>query len=145
MIHAPTLLGNAAHPQDVELLTLSHLVARRLRSHNPSMKTVLILGRDEMGHGDRELGQKILATMLRKARGAFPDLEALAFFNSGVRLVCEGSPVLFELTQLHESGVDLMPCGTCLSHFELEPSIGSVSDMDSILREIARADKAVTL
>lgn len=109
------------------------------------MRTVIVLSRDQMGSGDRELGQKILATMLRKAAGAFHGLEAIVLYNSGARLVCDGSPVLVELTQLHESGVELMPCGTCLQHFGLEPRIGAVSDMESILREIDRAEKVVTI
>lgn len=109
------------------------------------MKTVLVLGSDEMGRGDRELGQKILTTMLRKAHAAFSELEAIVLFNAGVKLACEGSPVLVELGQLYEHGVEILPCGTCLSHFGLTPRVGHVSDMDSILRELARAQKVVTL
>jgi hypothetical protein len=46
---------------------------------------------------------------------------------------------------LEERGVDLVPCGTCLSHFGLAPAIGRVSDMDTIVRELGRATKVVTL
>jgi len=110
-----------------------------------AMKTVLVLGHDQMGDGDRELGQKILGTMLRKATAAFGELEAIAMFNAAVKLVCDGSPVLVELTQLHEAGIELLPCGTCLQHFGLEPRIGRVADMDSILRELERAEKVVRI
>jgi hypothetical protein len=109
------------------------------------MRTALILDQDQLGHGDRELGQKILTTLLRKVPASFPQLEAIAFYNSGVKLVCAGSPVLAELGYLHEHGVELMPCGTCLQHFGLTPVIGKTSDMDSILRELARAEKVVKL
>ena len=109
------------------------------------MKTTLLLGRDQMGSGDRDLGQKILATMLRKAGAAFGELEAIAFVNSGVKLVCDGSPVLIELSQLHDAGVEMMPCGTCLDHYGVLPRIGRVADMDSILRELDRAEKVVTI
>lgn len=108
------------------------------------MKTVLVLGEDQMGRGDRGLGQKILATMLRKAAAAFRGLEAVVMINAGVKLACDGSPVLVELSQLHDAGVELMPCGTCLAHYGLEPRIGRVADMDAILREIDRAEKVVT-
>lgn len=108
------------------------------------MKTVFVLGQEQLGVGDRELGQKALATMLRKAMGAFMELEAIVFFNSGVKLACEGSPVLVELAQLHDAGVEILPCGTCLEHYGLVPKVGRVSDMDAILREMAAAAKVVT-
>jgi hypothetical protein len=109
------------------------------------MKTVLLLAQDQIGQGDPDLGQKILATLLRKAPSSFPGLEAIALMHGGVRLACAGSPVLVELSQLHEQGVDVLCCGTCLDHFALIPTVGQVSDMDSILREMDRAAKVIRL
>jgi hypothetical protein len=108
------------------------------------MQTIVVLSQDQMGHGDRELGQRILATFLRKAI-ALPEFEAILLYNSGVRLVAAGSPVLTELRALEERGVDLVPCGTCLQHFGITPAIGRVSDMDTILSEMGRAAKVITL
>ena len=108
------------------------------------MSTVVILRSDRMGEGDRDLGRRILGTFLRKA-AALRDLEALVLYNAGVRLVARDSPLLPELTLLHEAGVELLPCGTCLEHYGLEPAVGRVSDMDSILRELAAAGKVITL
>lgn len=108
------------------------------------MHTVVVLNQDQMGHGDRTLGQKILGTFLKKAI-SLGGLEAIVLYNSGVRLVAEGSPVLAELRMLEERGVDLVPCGTCLAHFAITPAAGRVSDMDSILRELDRAQKVITL
>lgn len=106
------------------------------------MRTVLFLGRDQLGDGDPELGQKILCTFLRKSV-SLSGLEAVLMVNNGVKLVAEGSPVLAELTLLEERGVDLMPCGTCLNHYGIEPRAGQVSDMDAILGELERAEKVV--
>ncbi len=108
------------------------------------MKTVLIINKDQMGHGDRDLGRKVLGTFLRKAI-SMDELTAIALFNSGVKLASQDSPVLTELTLLHENGVDVLPCGTCVEHFGIEAATGSVSDMDTILREIDRAEKVVTI
>jgi hypothetical protein len=108
------------------------------------MRTILVLSRDQMGHGDAALGQKILGTFLRKAI-ALGNLTAIVLFNSGVRLVASDSPVLTELTQLHEEGVDLRPCGTCLDFYQLQPAVGHVSNMDEIIAELARAEKVITL
>ncbi len=108
------------------------------------MQTVVVLNQDQMGHGDPELGRKILTTFLRKAT-AMRELTAIVFYNSGVKLLAAGSPVLAELTALEHGGVDLVPCGTCVQHFGLELATGKVSDMDTIVQELGRAAKVITL
>ena len=108
------------------------------------MRTVVVLSRDQMGDGDRELGRRILVTFLRKAP-ALRGLDAIVLYNSGVKLLAGDSPVLAELTLLAERGVDLIPCGTCVQHFGLELAAGRTSDMDAILRELSAAEKVITL
>ena len=108
------------------------------------MDTILVCNKDQMGHGDRDLGQKILGTFLKKSI-ALGDLSAIVFFNDGVKLVAAGSPVLTELKLLEERGVDVVPCGTCLAHYGVEPAVGQVSDMDTIVRELDRAAKVITI
>ncbi|MBK9119081.1 MAG: DsrE family protein [Phycisphaerales bacterium] len=108
------------------------------------MRTVLVLNHDQMGQGDPALGRKILGTFLRKAP-ALQELHAIVLFNSGARLVAADSPVLIELTQLHDNGVDLRPCGTCLDFYGVIPAIGQVSNMDEIVHELATAEKVITL
>ena len=108
------------------------------------MDTIVVLNKDQMGHGDRDLGQKVLGTFLKKSI-ALKDFTAIVFFNSGVKLVSEGSPVLAELQMLEERGVDVVPCGTCLNHYGVEPKVGEVSDMDTIVQELSRAAKVITI
>ena len=110
------------------------------------MKTVLVLGHDGMGHGDADLGRKILANFLRKS-GAIRGLTAVVLFNAGVKLAADGSPVLAELSQLHDEGIDIKPCGTCVDFFQLRDRIkvGAVSNMDEIVAELNAAEKVVTL
>ncbi len=108
------------------------------------MSTVLLLKRAQLGVGDVGLGQKVLGTFLRKAI-AIESLSSVAFFNEGVQLVAADSPVLAELTMLEERGIEILPCGTCLDHYEIEPAVGTVSDMDTILRELDQAGKVLDL
>jgi hypothetical protein len=108
------------------------------------MHTVVVLNQDSMGHGDRGLGAKILGTFLKKSI-ALPGFDTLVMFNSGVKLVAADSPLLAELRALEERGVDLVPCGTCLSQFGITPAVGKVADMDSILKELGAAAKVITL
>lgn len=108
------------------------------------MDTIIVCNKDQMGHGDRELGQKVLGTFLKKSI-ALPNFTAIVFFNAGVKLVAPDSHVLAELQSLEERGVDIVPCGTCLQHYGITPAVGEVSDMDSIIQEIGRAAKVVTI
>jgi hypothetical protein len=108
------------------------------------MKTVVVLNHDQMGHGDMALGQKILRTFLRKSP-ALREITAIVLYNSGVKLACAGSPVLTELSQLNDAGVELRPCTTCLEHYGLEVAVGQASNMDEIVQELSHAEKVITL
>lgn len=120
------------------------VASRATRADDATMDTVVVLNQDQMGHGDRALGQRILQTFLQKSI-ALPGFTAILFYNSGVKLVADGSPVLAELRSLEERGVDLVPCGTCLNHYALTPAVGKVANMDAILAELGRAAKVITL
>jgi intracellular sulfur oxidation DsrE/DsrF family protein len=111
------------------------------------VKTVVVINSDGMGHGDSALGKKILRTFFAKAPAAFRDLEAIVFFNGGVKCLVNGSPFLQVLSVLDDHGVELLACGTCVDHFELREDLGAgeVSSMDDILKEIEAAQKVVTL
>jgi hypothetical protein len=108
------------------------------------MKTVVVLRSAQMGEGDSQLGLRILGAFLRKS-AALPGLEALVLYNAGVKLLAPGSPLLADLRQVEEAGVDLLACGTCVAHYGLEATVGTVTDMDTILRELAAAEKVITL
>ena len=107
-------------------------------------KTVIVVPQHQMGHGDPDLGVRILRTFLQKVR-MLRELDALLFYNAGVKLVAEESPVRAELTLLEDLGVDLVPCGTCLQHYGITPAVGEVGSMDEILARIDAAAKVVTL
>ncbi len=110
------------------------------------MKTVVVVNSEGMGHGDAALGARILQTLLNKA-SALRGLEALLFYNAGVKLLAEGSSVLPVLSVLEENGVELIACGTCVDHFELREKIrvGRVGSMDDVLAEMDGAEKVITL
>ena len=111
------------------------------------MKTVIVINQEGMGSGDPELGKKILKTFFTKAPAAFRELEAIVFYNGGVRCLVEGSEFLPALSTLSEHGVALIACGTCVDAFELRDRIrvGAVGSMDEILKELEAAAKVITL
>lgn len=109
------------------------------------MKSAVILRQDAMGHGDQELGQKILGAFLRKCQHGIPGLKTIVLYNSAVSLLAESSNFLAEFSQLEEQGITVLACGTCVSHFDLKLKAGEISSMDEILRELDAADKVITL
>jgi hypothetical protein len=111
-----------------------------------SMATVVVLNKAQMGGGNEELGRKILATFLRKL-GTITDLEGLLLFNGGVQLATKDSPVAAELTLLHDRGVDILVCGTCVEFFGLRDRLlfDPPSNMDAIVAAMNKASKVITI
>ena len=110
------------------------------------MGTVVVINSDQMGHGDRALGQKLLGTCLRKLANA-GRVDAIVLYNAGVQLALRDSHVAVELGLLHEKGVDILPCGTCVDHFGIRDRlmVDHISNMDEILSMLHAASKVITL
>jgi peroxiredoxin family protein len=72
---------------------------------------------------------------------------AICFYTEGVRLVCEGSPVLDQLRALEAKGVHLIICQTCLEFFGLadKVQVGVVGGMGDIIEAQWRAEKVITI
>lgn len=69
------------------------------------------------------------------------------FVNNGVNLAVEGSTVLAELKALAENGVDILVCGTCLTHFNLldKKQVGETTNMLDIVTAMQLADKVINI
>lgn len=113
---------------------------------NSEAPTIVINSR-QLGHGDPELGERLMGSFLRKLWGQAKKPKAMLFYNSGVQLLAEGSSVLDALHELDKSGVELIACGTCVSHFELKEKIvvGRVSDMQEIVELLLRSRSVITV
>jgi intracellular sulfur oxidation DsrE/DsrF family protein len=83
------------------------------------MTTAIIINNRTLGHGDAELGERLMGSFLRKLWGQAEKPKEIVFYNTGVLLLAEGSAVLDALTELERAGVDLIACGTCVAHFDL--------------------------
>ena len=40
---------------------------------------------------------------------------------------------------------ELVPCGTCLEYYDVEPVVGTVGSMDGIVQSLDRAEKVITI
>lgn len=110
--------------------------------------TLVMITGDGMGRSDsRELRHKLIDTWLSIVgeNGKLPG--AICFYTDGVRLVCEGSPVLDRLRTLESRGVHLIICKTCLEAYGLtdKVAVGIIGGMGDIIAAQWTADKVLTL
>ncbi len=106
--------------------------------------TVVVFASDHMGEGDPELGA-ILMRAFCQTIVQLPAPQKLLFYNRGVFLTLNDSPVLSELKGLEEMGVGLLVCGTCLDFYKVRDRLaaGQVSNMFSILEAQMQAGRII--
>lgn len=108
--------------------------------------TAILFTRFGLGQGPADLQLRLAGSFV----GLLADLPeppaALLFYTDGVRLACEGSPVLDPLRALEAGGARLIICGTCIDAFGLRDSVrvGTVGGMAAILEAMTQADKVIT-
>ena len=114
----------------------------------PNKSIVIVFKSDGMGSTDAQELREILA---RKFLGLIADAgtlpAAICFYTDGVKLVCEGSPLLPELRELEQRGVHLVICQTCLDTFGLADrrQVGIVGGMGDIITAMWGADTVISL
>ena len=109
---------------------------------------VLVVPSEFMGRGEHaELGEILVRGFFHTLGEVEPLPDTIIFFNSGVKLVVESSPVVEDLRALHERGVEILACGTCLGYYELKDkvAVGEVSNMYTIAETLLNAGKVVSL
>lgn len=109
--------------------------------------TVILVTNNGMGNADEKLKQLLFGKYIEllSQNGNLP--AALCFYTDGVKLVCEGSPVIEGLLNLERNGVRLIVCSTCLNYFELTTKVqaGIVGGMGDILEAQMKAEKVITI
>jgi len=109
---------------------------------------VIIVPSEFMGRGEYdELGHVLMRGFFHTLDEVQPLPETIIFFNSGVKLVVQDSPVLEDLQALSERGVEILACGTCLGYYELKEQIaaGTISNMYAIVETMLNAGKMLSL
>jgi intracellular sulfur oxidation DsrE/DsrF family protein len=109
--------------------------------------TIILATNNGMGKADEKLQQLLFNKYIELLIQNENLPVALCFYTEGVKLVCEGSPVLEGLRNLERKGVRLIVCSTCLNYFELTEKIqlGIVGGMGDILESQAKAEKVITI
>ena len=110
-------------------------------------KILVLMGKDKLGEGDDELGYKLALSFISTLKEMGSELWRVVFLNGGVKFTVEGSPVLDELRGLLDSGVSILVCGTCLTHFGLieKKQVGETTNMLDIITSLQLADQTIDL
>lgn len=112
-----------------------------------SGRPTVVISSEHMGQGDDELGSILIKAFLFSLTQADPLPERILFYNSGVKLVCKGSPVLEDLKTLNKAGVEIWPCGTCINYYKLEDEVelGTITNMYGIVEALHSAPKLIKI
>lgn len=108
---------------------------------------VLTVPSEFMGRGDEDLGRILVRSFFHTLGEVQPLPDAVIFFNSGIKLVVTGSPVLDDLAALADQGISILACGTCLGHYGLKDqvAVGEISNMYTIAETLLSAGRVVSL
>ena len=110
-------------------------------------KIMVMVTSDCIGHGDDELGSKLMISFLKTLTEMGEELWRLVFLNNGVKLTVKESDILPVIQELENDGIHILVCGTCLTHFNLldEKQAGETTNMLDIVTAIQLADKVINI
>ena len=108
--------------------------------------TMIVFSRAGMGNAPVEL-QQMLAGIFLTLIGKDEPPGVVAFYGEGVKLTCEGSPVLDQLRALAAKETTLVICQTCLEFFGLRDrvQVGVVGGMGDIVAAMSFAGKVISV
>lgn len=115
-------------------------------SEPTDQRLVVYVGDDSMGRGDSVLGTMLMRGFLRTWIDVQPQPWRMMFINAGVKLTTLDDEAVEALALLSERGVEILSCGTCLTHFNLEDRlrVGKVTNMFEVIETLTRAGKVVS-
>lgn len=109
--------------------------------------SIVLVSNNGMGTADETLQLTLIGKYfeLLIQNGNLPS--AICFYTEGVKLVCDGSPVIEQLRELESKQVRLVICSTCLNYFELNEKVqvGIVGGMGDIIEFQSKAEKVISI
>lgn len=122
-------------------------VVRAEKQDNVKKKIMVMVSNNCIGHGDDELGSKLMVSFLKTIKEMGDELWRLVFVNNGVKLTIDGSEVLSVLKEYEKDGLYILVCGTCLTYFNLldKKQVGETTNMLDIVTAMQLADKVINI
>ena len=106
----------------------------------------LVVSSECMGSGSDELGAILIRAFFHTLTEVDSPPSTIVFYNTGVKIAVEGSPIAQDLVDLEARGVEILACGTCVNYFGLQGRLaaGSVSNMYTIADTLLGASRVVS-
>ena len=114
-------------------------------SPRPAGDHVILIASDKMGSGSDELGAILMKAFINTIKEVKPLPSKIIFYNSGILLTAEDSPLVASLRELESAGVGVLVCGTCVNYYEKQNLIrvGTISNMYTILETLTTAGRTI--
>ena len=108
-------------------------------------KHAICIKSNKMGNGPDELGLILLNAFINNLKEVSPLPSAIIFYNSGIMLTLNDSPVIDTLKKLETSSVKILVCGACVDYYKLENKIGAgiISNMYEISERLTKASHII--
>ena len=109
--------------------------------------TVILVTNNGMGRANKKLQLTLIGKYFELLLQNENLPAAICFYTDGVKLVCQGSPVIEQLRDFESKNVRLIICSTCLNYFGLNEKlqVGIVGGMGDIIEAQMKADKVITI
>lgn len=106
---------------------------------------VVVIDSDEMGKGDRELGEVLIKGFVYSLTEMETLPKTIILYNKGVFLATKNENTIEDLKKLEAMGVEVISCGTCVNYYGLQDSlkVGTLTNMYTILDRQMKAKKVV--
>jgi selenium metabolism protein YedF len=114
-------------------------------SPRPAGGHVILIASDKMGSGPDELGTILMKAFINTIKEVKPLPSKIIFYNGGILLTAEGSPIVTSIRELESAGVEVLVCGTCVNYYEKKDMIrvGTISNMYTILETLTAASRII--
>ncbi len=106
---------------------------------------IVVVSSKFAGQGDDTLGEALMKSFIYTLTEAEKLPATMIFYNGGVWLTTEGSPVIEDIKKLESAGVEILSCGTCLNFYGLTEKLraGGVTNMYVIAEKQMKAKRIV--
>jgi selenium metabolism protein YedF len=105
----------------------------------------VVISSETMGQGDDDLGKKLMTSFFTALSCLDSMPSSVMFYNTGVKLTHDNSPVIDILCEIEKKGVEILICGTCVEHYQIGHMIhvGRISDMFMITQKLSETGNII--
>ena len=130
-----------AAPQEIKASGLLRSARNDGGENNNDSGAIVVISSQLMGSGDDALGKLLMKGFIFAVSQLETLPAAIIFYNSGIYHALKNADSVKDLQAMHEQGVKILSCGTCLKHYNVldDLAVGEVTDMYNIVNLMQQA------